>query len=84
MSAWIRTRHDWLDDYKPREVKKSPTPIIERLKCEICGSTRIPVQRTKTMENGTKVRYHKCRDCNHRFKTTEEDRGRNKAWNSEA
>lgn len=41
--------------------------IYRRVRCPRCGSTN-----TRVHTSRAPVRYHRCRDCNHRFKSVEE------------
>ena len=40
-----------------------------RLRCPKCGSTNVPVYNS----NHLPIRYHKCSDCGHTFKSIEEN-----------
>jgi len=58
---------------RKRAVRKGPgkapghKPVIYHVvKCPVCDSAKCPVVRTVRP-----VRYHKCVDCGHRFKSVE-------------
>lgn len=49
-----------------RKRNKGLVPFV-RVRCPACGSTRCPVYNT----NHIPVRYHRCQDCDHTFKSVE-------------
>ncbi len=80
---------DWLKVVDAaEETKKVIEPVVERpkaiepvvryirLRCPACNSKRTQVQNTKPRTGDIKIRYHKCSDCGHTFKSVEfEDYG---------
>jgi len=57
-----------------RKKKKSPEPKDQlvryvRLRCPECRGTNVPVYDSSHLP----VRYHKCSDCGHTFKSIEEN-----------
>lgn len=60
-----------------RRKKKSAKPKDEiiyyiKLRCPKCGSDQVPVQHTNPEIDGNTIRYHRCSDCGHTFKSIEE------------
>jgi len=59
-----------LDLPEPRKRKKPADPgvvIYHRIKCPKCNSDKVPVYDSSHIP----VRYHKCADCGHSFKSVE-------------
>lgn len=61
-----------------RRKKKASKPkdqviLYIRLRCPECGSIQVPVQHTNPEIDGKIIRHHKCLDCNHTFKSIEEN-----------
>lgn len=55
---------DELDD-EPPVPRPASTPASETT-CPACGGSRYWVYKTRTLDNGSNVRYRKCKDCQHR------------------
>ena len=51
----------------PQAADESEPVKYIRPKCPACGSTNVPVYNS----NHLPIRYHKCGDCGHRFKSVE-------------
>jgi len=48
--------------------------VYHRVRCPECGSKNVGVTGTRPKEEGLpRIRWHKCRDCEHSFKSVEED-----------
>jgi len=53
---------------KPRRPDEDVVRYV-RPRCPKCGSTNVPVYSSRDIP----VRYHKCSDCGHTFKSIEEN-----------
>ena len=51
---------------RKRESGTLPPVIWYKIKCPVCGSENVPVYHT-----ARPIRYHKCEDCGHTFKSIE-------------
>jgi len=44
-----------------------------RLRCPKCGCVQVPAYHTNPAVDGNIIRYHKCSNCGHTFKSIEEN-----------
>jgi len=80
MSKWIeRKKRRWLNGYKtkkerqPKENKKEEdidnyAIIVYPIKCPRCGSKKV-----YRYKSDLPVRYYKCKNCGHNFKSIEKE-----------
>ena len=52
----------------PKPPKPADVVVYVKLRCPKCGSFNIPVYNSDNLP----IRYHKCSDCGHNFKSVEE------------
>lgn len=81
---WIGNRRGWLKNVVPDRNKDMPAPppaatsedlmvIYVRLRCPICKSKRVHCyKKDPDPVSGKVIRYHKCLDGGHKFKSIEE------------
>lgn len=49
-----------------KRKKKSDVIIYHKIRCPKCGGGNVPIHTTRK-----RIRYHKCDDCGHNFKSIE-------------
>lgn len=76
MVAWIQKRDGWLKDHipdkrpvgRPQTVEQNTSTIYRPIRCTKCNSKNISTYKTELP-----LRYHKCKNCGHNFKSVEEE-----------
>lgn len=78
MAAWLERKKNWLKGDRSREEEPPPAePKIDGEKVEdtveyvVIRCPKCTSENTKIYKHNRPIRYHKCQDCGHNFKSIE-------------